>query len=50
MEQSFTCPQCGMEFPSQGALNEHVEKEHGAIRTRRPQVEEPAARTEFPGR
>jgi hypothetical protein len=49
MEQAFKCPQCGQEFPTQAALSVHVEKEHGVIRTDRPQEEDdPAAMTEFP--
>ena len=49
MQQTFTCPQCGQDFPSQAALNEHVGKEHGTIRTGRPPDEKnPGATTEFP--
>jgi hypothetical protein len=48
MQQTFTCPQCGSEFPSQAALNDHVEKEHAAIKTRVPQEQDPGASTEYP--
>ena len=64
MQETFRCPECGKEFPSQAALSDHMAKEHSTIRTDRPQdgqepelgeeaiagdTPDPAEGEEFPG-
>jgi hypothetical protein len=49
VQQSFTCPECSQEYPSQAALNDHMQTEHGTIQTDEPQErQDPAESTEFP--
>lgn len=48
MQQTFRCPECGAEFPSQLSLEEHVSREHMGIRTRAPQEICPSCSLEFP--
>jgi hypothetical protein len=49
MQQSYKCPQCTAEFPTQQALNEHVEKEHMGVKLDPPEQKDPAKSPEFPG-
>jgi C2H2-type zinc finger protein len=48
MQETFRCPECGQEFPSQAALSDHMAKEHSTIRTDRPQDQEPELGEENP--
>jgi uncharacterized C2H2 Zn-finger protein len=48
MEQTFRCPECGAEFPTQHALEAHVAKEHMGTQTKEPQEHCPACSMEFP--
>jgi hypothetical protein len=48
MQQTFRCPECGQEFPSQGALSDHMAKEHSTIRTDQPEDKEPDFGEEAP--
>jgi uncharacterized C2H2 Zn-finger protein len=56
--QTVRCPECGREFPTQQALQEHVNRDHMGTMTDRgglespsagePQEECPSCSTEFP--
>ena len=48
MQQTFRCPECGAEFPTQHALEEHVSNEHMGTQSRTPQERFPACSMEFP--
>lgn len=48
MQQTFRCPECGAEFPTQKALEEHVSNEHMGTQSQAPQERCPACSMEFP--
>ena len=48
MQQSFRCPECGAELPTQHALEEHVSREHMGTQTQETQQGCPACSMEFP--
>jgi C2H2-type zinc finger len=48
MQQTFRCPECGAEFPTQQALEEHVTREHMGTQTQVPPQNCPACSVEFP--
>jgi uncharacterized C2H2 Zn-finger protein len=57
MQPVYRCPECGREFPTQEALNEHVNREHVTVKTGSEaedtaggerQEECPACSVEFP--
>jgi uncharacterized Zn-finger protein len=48
MQQSFRCPECGAEFPTQHALEAHVSAEHMGTQSKAPQEQCPACSSEFP--
>jgi len=52
MERTFRCPECGAEFPSQGAMEEHVSREHMGPSTMNAPAEQarkcPSCSMEFP--
>jgi uncharacterized C2H2 Zn-finger protein len=48
-QQTFRCPECGAEFPTQHALEEHVSNEHMGTQSQTPQEEScPSCSMEFP--
>ena len=47
-EQQFRCPECGAEFPTQGAMEEHFARDHQGVEVKPPEQDDPAATTEFP--
>ena len=47
-EQQFRCPECGAEFPTQGAMEEHFTRDHHGVEVKPREEEDPAATTEFP--
>jgi hypothetical protein len=49
LQQNYKCPKCSAEFPSQHALNQHLESEHMDAELQPPEQEDPAASAEFPG-
>jgi uncharacterized C2H2 Zn-finger protein len=52
MQQTFRCPECGAEFPTQAAMEEHVSREHMGTSTMKEPAEQarkcPACSMEFP--
>jgi uncharacterized C2H2 Zn-finger protein len=50
MQQTFRCPECGAEFPTQQSLQDHVSREHMGTSTqgRTPQEKCPSCSMEFP--
>jgi uncharacterized C2H2 Zn-finger protein len=48
MQQTFRCPECGAEFPTQHALEAHVSSEHMGTQTKAPTESCPACSMEFP--
>ncbi|TMC00570.1 MAG: hypothetical protein E6J42_00470 [Chloroflexi bacterium] len=48
MQQTFRCPACGAQFPTQLALEEHVSREHQGTQLPPSQAKDPASSREFP--
>jgi len=52
MERTFRCPECGAEFPTQAAMEQHVSREHMGPSTMKEPPEQarkcPSCSMEFP--